>query len=212
MSNIAEKTFDTIAEQMKYAYFALERLHKSLATDPEDTSELDREKRQLLIQSTRKCIIELKKRSPSKLAQLYRACSVALFDEEAAIRRHLDLQPDDEEGWDLPYKALTSKYIVYDRICKDAPSLIIDHLKLLCDEAEPSIFLQATSNCSQWILTCRKRSYLFSLDSVSDADDVKSRWFKQSDFDAIYDDVQSSKYPIEVREWICGQLSYILQD
>ena len=102
--------------------------------------------------------------------------------------------------------------MVYDRICKDAPTLIVNYLKSLCEKADPSIFLQAVSNCSQWILNCEKRSYLFGLDSVSDADDVKDRWFSQSDFDSIYDDVQGSKYPVEVREWVCCQLSYILQD
>ena len=212
MSNFAQKSFDDIAEQMKYAYFALERLHKSLATDPENTAELDREKRRLLVQSTKKYIIELSKRSLSELAQLYRACSVALVDEEAAIRRDFDISPEDEECWELPYATLTSKYIVYDRICKDAPSLIVDHLKSLCEKADPPIFLQAGSNCSQWILNCENKSYLFGLDSVSDADDVKSRWLTQSDFDAVYDDVQDSKYPVEAREWICSQLSYILQD
>jgi hypothetical protein len=211
MSNFAQKSFDDIAEQMKYAYFALERLHKSLSADPEDTVALNREKRRLLVQSTKKYIIEMKKRSLSELAQLYRACSVALIDEEAVIRRDFDISPDDD-CWELPYATLTSKYIVYDRIRKDAPTLIVDHLKSLCEKAEPSIFLQAVSNCSQWILNCEKRSYLFGLDSVSDADDVKDRWLTQSDFDSIYDDVQSSKYPVEVREWICSQLSYILQD
>ena len=212
MSNFAKETFDAIAEQMKPGYLALERLHKSLAADPKNTTELDHEKRRLLAQSTKRYIIELSKRSLSELAQLYRACSVALIDEEAIIRRAFGIHPEDEGCWELPYETLTSKYIVYDRICKDAPTLIVDYLKSLCEKAETPIFLQAVSNCSQWILNCEKRSYLFGLDSVSDADDVKDRCFSQSDFDSIYDDVQDSKYPVGVREWICNQLSYILQD
>ena len=132
MSNFAQKSFDDIAEQMKHAYFALERLHKSLAADPDDTTELDHEKRRLLTQSTKRYIIELSKRSLSELAQLYRACSVALIDEEASIRRTFGISPEDEDCWELPYETLSSKYIVYDRICKDAPTLIVNYLKSLC--------------------------------------------------------------------------------
>ena len=212
MSNFAKETFDAIAEQMKPGYLALERLHDSLAADPENTAELDHEKRRLLAQSTKRYIIELSESSLSELAQLNRACSVALIDEEASIRRAFGISPEDEEGWELPYATLTSKYIVYDRICKDVPTLIVNYLKSLCENAETPIFLQAASNCSQWILNCKKRSYLFGLDCVSDAEDVKDRWFTQADYDSIYDDVQNSKYPIEVRGWVCGQLSYILQD
>ena len=209
MSNFAQKAFDSIAEEMKSAYFALERLHKSLATDPEDTSALDDEKRRLLIQTTRKYI---GKCTPARLSQLYRACSVALIDEEAIIRRELELSPDDEEGWFLPETVITSKYVVYDRICKDAPSKVITYLKSICEKAEPPIFLQAVSNYSEWILACEKRTYIFSLDSVRLKDDVKDTWFSQKDFDDIYDDVQASSYPFELKVWITSQLSYMLQD
>lgn len=208
-SSIARSAFDTIADRMKPAYMTLERLHSSLGVAPEDDDlkELNTAKRGLLVSNAKKYLLTL---SPTELAILCRSCQEALSLEEEAIRKVHDipLNDDDDSSWFLPSSVLTSKYIVYDRISKDAPQLVTSHFKKLCNDESKN--LQLCSNSAGWVIKGTHRSYIFTLTSVSTTNNL--RHLSAKHFDSVYNDVKSvsSKYPIELISFCLDQLSTLL--
>ena len=190
MTTLAQKSFDIISALV-------------------DGVPSERERRRLLIEHTGRYTREVADRYMFELSQLYRSCCSALQGDDEDIRKKLVLSEDGEVIEHLSYTVASSKYLVYNLICKNASLLVVSYLKGLCSVSTPRVSIETTADGMGWILECENCTYLFNLYRVYDEENTV---YSKKDLFRIAGDVQRSKYPEKVKSWTIGQLPYLLSE
>ena len=193
----AKQAYAKIVDILWDRYQQLDNQH-SVELSDEETAVLCYAKMRLFKSTTKKYI---RKIPIEELAALYRSCLLGKKVEEGFIRRRCKVPSPVR----LPEREKTPKYIVYSKICRHAPNIVVKHLKSLCKKDGCSTNLFAVAGT--WTIECKYQGYYeFSLKRVLNS---KGRCTRK-DYDTICSNIRDSNYPESVKRFSISQLDYIL--